>query len=111
MQYFDSLEKDTITLTYANRVRLAEIAESMDLTVDSLANSILYCQMSRTTLYAKDILCLCDKRISEIDEILEDEEDISEKLHLMKSKADYEFIRKVLTTELEHEKKVITYED
>ncbi len=63
----NSLEKDTIRLTYENQIKIGCIAERMGITTDLLVNRVFDIFTTYSAQPAKDLRFICKKRIDEID--------------------------------------------
>ncbi len=108
MIFTDSLEKETIRLSYINQVRIGELAESLNTTPDRLVNDILRVNTFRNTQFSEDLLWLCKTRIAEIKEELKNIE-VYEKPGYLSEMDKYLLMQKIL--EAKPVKKEVIAED
>ena len=64
----NSLEKDTIKLSYKNQYKIGCIAEKMGVTADQLVNEVFDLFTAYGSQPAKDLRFICKKRIDEIED-------------------------------------------
>ncbi len=63
----NSLEKDTIKLSYKNQYKIGCIAERMGVTADQLVNTVFDLFTAYSSSPAKDLRFICKERIDEIE--------------------------------------------
>lgn len=97
MKFTDSLEKENIRLSQVNQIRVAELAESLDVTPDKLVNDLIYTNTANKYQYTKDLLWMCQSRIAEIEEELKTVK-FYEKPAYLTELDRYRFMERVLTS-------------